>query len=231
MSDLIYLKGSPKTLKPIIMQLVAFEQMLAEKDIGAIYGIPSTLYQETKFDFLPQITLHFAEDKEDVEPTYQRVYGEINFRITGETYKTISKAELTIIAQKVKEVFGNERGFVWKKGKVRCNYADRNHGYFLQILARSESEGRQVIQAVLSLQNHTPEWSRLNVAENADAVTAYPIIPPTETVLGERKRMPRKRPIANVRFTKAEAHIYSRPSPVILYDHTKHSSVALVPRL
>lgn len=193
-----------------------------------IYGIPTTFYQQESFVHIPQITLHFKEDLEDVEPGYEPVAGEIAFRISGETHKTITEAKLKTLATRVKTNFGANGGFVWRKGKVRCNYSDKTKPYFLQILSRDVTQGKRVIEQVLDIQTDTPNWKYLNVSENQESSQAYPTLPPKETILGKSKRLPRKRPIADVRFTKAECHIYGLPKPKILYDRTKLYSDALV---
>lgn len=193
-----------------------------------VYGIPTTFYQQEALTYIPQVTLHFIEDAEDVEPTYPPVYGEINFRLIGETHETITESKLKMLGNKAKTHFGANGGFVWRKGKVKCNYTDKQRGYFLQILSRNINEGKRVIEQVLDLQGHTPDWKYMNVRENQEPSEAYPTIPPTGRILGKSKRLPRRRPVADVRFTKIECHIYGLPAPKILYDRTRLSRVALV---
>lgn len=193
-----------------------------------IYGIPVELYQQETMEFLPQITLHFIEDFEDTDDNYPRVGGEINFRIAGETHETITESKLTIFANKIKANFGANNGFTWRKGKIRCNYADRRRGYHLQILSRDITAGKNVIERVLDIQGHTPDWKNLNVSENQEPTQAFPTIPQTERIIGKTRRLPRRRPIADVRFIKAEAHIYGLPNSIILYDRTRLYPKALV---
>lgn len=193
-----------------------------------VYGIPTEFYQQDALTYVPQITLHFKEDSEDVEEGYNAIIGEINFRISGETHKTITEAKLKTLANQIKTNFGANKGFVWRKGKIRCNYSDRSKPYFLQVLSRDVSVGKLIIDRVLDIQNHSPDWKYLNIAENQEPSQAYPTIPPTEGILSKSRRLPRRRPIADVRFTKAEAHIYGLSVPIILYDRTRIYSKALV---
>lgn len=186
-----------------------------------VYGIPTDLYQSESYRFVPQITLHFIEDFEDADEDYPRVKGEINFRIEGETYETITETKLTTFANRIKANFGANNGFIWRKGKVRCNYADKRRGYFLQILSKDTTAGKNIIERVLDIQNHTPDWKNLNVSENQEPAQAFPTIPQTERIVGKTRRLPRRRPIADVRFTKAEAHVYGLTQAVILYDRTR----------
>lgn len=228
MTDRIILKGNSNLLKPVILQVLALHQLIEGRDVGNIYGIPTTFYQQEALTYTPQVTLHFAEDIDDVEPGYDRVYGEINFRLVGETHETITEAKLTSLGNKIKLGFGGRTPFVWRKGKIKCNYTDKQRGYFLQILSRDVSEGKRVIGQVLDIQGHIPDWKNLNVRENQESSRAYPTIPPTEMILGKRRRLPRRRPVADVQFTKAECHIYSLPVPIIFYDQTKNPQTALV---
>ncbi len=193
-----------------------------------VYGVPTEFYQQEALSYIPVVTLRFQEDVEDIEPGYDQVRGYINFRISGETHKTISTAKLTTLANKVKTNFGANNGFVWRKGKVRCNYADKETPYFFQILSRDIAQGKRVIEQVLDIQTDTPNWKYLNISENSEPSQAFPTIPPTESILGKSKRLPRNRPIADVRFTRAECHIYGVPKAVILFDRTKLYSKALV---
>lgn len=228
MTERIILKGSKKLLMPAITELMAMHQLLEQKDIGAFYGKPAELYHQETLEFKPQVTLEFFEDDQDVAPGYRKTKGEINFRIAGETNETISEGNLRSIGTQIKSVFGSNNGYVWRKGKIKCNYADRKNGYHFQMLTRNESVGKDLITKVLRVQNHTPEWKNLNISENQEPQTAYPTIAPTKQLLAKPRRMPRRRPIADVRFRRAVAYIYGLPNPIILYSLEGRSSNALV---
>jgi hypothetical protein len=68
----------------------------------------------------------------------------------------------------------------------------------------------------------------MNVKTNQNTSEAYPTIPPTERIYGENRKLPRSKPIADVRFVRAELHIWGRPEPVILIDRSGVSKRALV---
>lgn len=195
----------------------------------AIYGIPITDFQEYR-RFKPQIFLYFLEDQDDVEQGYARVAGEIKFRLMNQTAETLSEAELRSYANKVKTNFGAANGFVWKKGKLLASYADPKRGYKMQLLCRNESEAKKVVEQVLDIQSHTPDWKYLNVSQNQETSSAYPTIPPTDFILGRSRRLPRKRPIADARFQWAVAHIWGLPNPVVLYDRVFRYKAPLVER-
>ncbi len=168
----------------------------------------------------PQIKLFFLEDREDVEPGYDPIAGEIGIRLMSETTETLTMANAKALAVKCKTAFGTGSGFVWRKGKESYSYTEIKRGYRLKILARSESEAKRVIEQVLDLQSHTPNWDYLNKNEAVNAVARYPTNPGNRTILGKTYKKFRKRPIADVRFQHAELHVEGLPKPLILFDHS-----------
>lgn len=227
MNDLVYLRGTPKELRITIMSLMATYQLLENKDIGTIYGEPSEDYQ-TRRKFKPQILLYFEEDKDDVELGYKPSAGRISFRIMGEESTTITKANLTALATKIKDIFGVNNGYVWRKGKELYSYTDVEKGYGLQILSRSESSAREMATKVLLIQNHSFILKNMQQCKNLNELEKYPYTPPNATILGEVVRLPRYRPNVEVRFRYAACHIHGKPNPILLYSLTSKGSKALV---
>lgn len=191
-----------------------------------VYGIPIASFQ-AQMKFKPQITLFFIEDPQDVDAGYAPITGEISFRLMNQTTETLSQAEAVTYANRVKTAFGSGSGFVWKKGKVMAAYTDRDRGYALQLLVRDEVEGKRVIEQILDVQQHTPDWKFLTVTKNEEPASAYPTIPPNQVILGKSRRLPRKRPIGDVRFQYAHLNIWGIANPVTLVDRTGRFSNAL----
>ena len=191
------------------------------KDLqGDYYGIPITSFQEIR-KFKPQIRLYFQEDFNDVEPGYAPVTGEITFRLMDSSIETLTESQAERLANKVKTAFGSGNRFVWKKGKIMCSYTDRERGYQLQLLCRSKAEGRRLIEQVLDIQNDTPDWKFLNVSENEEPTASFPTIPPHKTIIGKSRRLPRARPMADVRFQHAVLHLWGLPNPIVLVDYSR----------
>ena len=65
--------------------------------------------------------------------------------------ESITKTDLTALANKIKQEFGVSNGYTCKKGKEYHNYTDKEKGDQLQILAFSESEAKQLINKVLNI--------------------------------------------------------------------------------
>ena len=168
----------------------------------------------------PQIKLFFLEDRQDVDAGYEPVAGEIGFRLMNETTETLSTANARSLALKCKTAFGVGSGFVWRKGKESYSYTDPKKGYRLRILTRSETEAKRVIEQVLDVQSHTPNWDNLNKNEAVNSSTKYPTNPGTHTIMGKSYKKYRRRPVADVRFMHSELHIDGLPRPIILYDNS-----------
>lgn len=201
------------------MMLFYFVTRQAQDLQPPVYGLPVGTYHQTR-KFRPHIFLFFKEDEEDVDPEYQAITAEISFRLMTETELTISTAELTTIANKIKTEFGGNSGYRWHKGKTLCSYNDPEKGYKLQIYAYDKNEGKEVIGKILDIQNHIPDWEKLTVNENEDPSSAYPTLPPTKTILGKSTKIPRKRPVGYVRFQRATCSLWGLTKPVALYDRT-----------
>jgi hypothetical protein len=167
----------------------------------------------------PQITLYFSEKIEDVEEGYEPVTGEISFRIMDAgSDDDISESQALTFGRRIKTIFGGGQGLLWRKGKDLLSYCDWDRGYQLQILCRSKEEGKRIVEKVLEIQNHTPDWQNANYKANEAPSTRYPTIPPTKTIFGKTKRMPRERPIADVYFRYAAILIRGMMQPVVVYE-------------
>lgn len=182
-----------------------------------VYGIPVDEYHAA-VTFRPQIQLYFQEDSDDVEPGYAPVTGEIGFRLMSETNESVTQANVNNWANKIKTNFATGTNFTWRKGRLKCTYFDRAKGYQFRLLVTTETEGRRVIEQVLDIQNHTPDWQYLNVVETKEASSRFPTIPPTKTIVGKPRRMPRRRPVATVKFRHALLFVYGLSNPIVLVD-------------
>lgn len=182
-----------------------------------VYGEPIGLFNEQR-KYRPQIYLHFKEPLDEVEAGFHPLEARITFRLMNETETSLTTTELTSLANRIKQEFGANFGYKWKKGKTLCNYVDPPRGYSLQIYAYSITEGKEVIGKILDIQNHSPEWSKLTVSENDRPTEAYPVMPPIRNILGKQVREPRRRPVGNVQFTHATCQIWGLQKPVALID-------------
>lgn len=137
-----------------------------------------------------------------------------------ETDSSLSEAKIKTYAKKIASSFAKPKSLVWKKGKELSSYTDWEKGYQLQLLVRSKSEGKSLVNNILDIQNHSPDWSKFNHQENDQPSKAYPTLPERQTILGKARKKPRRRPIADVRFQYAILKLWGLPNPIPLVDRS-----------
>lgn len=193
-----------------------------------IFGIPSIDFQERML-FYPQIQLFFEEKYNEAESGYDILRTQVSFRLIGETSQSFTVSEATTIANKIKALFSpGGIPFFFKRGKFYASYIDQAKGYYFQISAFDETNAKKIIEQVLDIKSHTPDWRLLNYRTNAEPAQSYPIIPPTKTILGKARKQPRRFPVGTVHFTHAVAHIYGMTETLILFDPDRRYPTALV---
>lgn len=178
--------------------------------------------------YRPKVTLYFVEDGQDVEAGYAPVEMECSFRMPNETSTTVSKSQLTTLANKIKTTFGTGQGFVFRKGRKFVGYRDRSKGYDFRLRARELSDAKELIRDVLSLNGDTLDETLLKFSQTEDESSAYPYNPGTQTILGKQKSKPRRRPMTSVRFRYAYCTVAGQGRPVYLYSKYSYIPDALV---
>lgn len=189
-----------------------------------MYTIPVDSYHES-VKFKPQVTLFFREDQEDVEDSFTQVRSEISFRLMNESADTLTRSEATQLGNKIKQLFGANNGFRWKRGRLKVSYRDVSKGYQFILTIWDEAEAKRVIEQVLDIRGDTPDWGNLSISKSE---RVFSTVPQTKVVLGRTTRLRRDRPIATVRFRWAELKMWELANPVILCDLTGYWRNALV---
>lgn len=221
----IILKGSSKLLKPVITQIMAIHQLLEAKDMGTIYAHTNDLDSVRRVG-KPKVLLYFLEDTDfnklappnNIQEGRRRRDGVISFRLMDETTLTLSKANATLIATKIKQVFGSNGGFVWVKGKTMYSYTDWEKGYQFQLLCKNPTEAKRIVSSTLTIQNHVPNWKFFNTVKNDEELIKYPEVPGTQLVMGEVVPIPKQRPLVDVRFQYGYVDLDGVQEPINLYD-------------
>jgi hypothetical protein len=189
-----------------------------------LYTMPSDRYQQS-IKYAPQVVLYFKEDSDDVEEGFAPIDAEISFRVRDETSESFTEANAQILANKIKLKFATGAGYRWKKGRVKLSYRDKDNGYQFSVNAFSDSEGKNLIRDVLSLQSDSLDLDKLTISELGDLP---PTLPPMQRVYGKQRRAPRRRPVGHVRFYYAELHLWGLPKPITLVDRSGRRRDALI---
>lgn len=210
----ITLQGTTDELIEMIPQLMAFHQLFQQNNDRGLYTIPVTTFQD-HYTFTPQITLVFHQKREETINNRARVHGEISYRVMGETAETFTPSNARTRAERIRTLFAIPELFVWQKGKEIATYKDRNNGYDFKVYVKNEAEARKLITQVMAIENKVPDWSHLHLSISR---AIYPEETTMRRIYGEQRRLPRKRPLEDIKFRYAELHLWGRPKPVTLVD-------------
>jgi hypothetical protein len=174
--------------------------------------------------YKPHVILYFRQDLESVPDGFTPLRVRISFRLVNETTTTLTKANLQTLATQIKNELALNNGYTFNKGKVVCNYIDKENGYSLQIYALNENEGEQVIKKIIGIRNHTFDSDKFYF--NTPGKNSINI-PKTITILGEPAKESRWRPTGKVRFQYADLMIRNKMEPICLVDRSWLRSKAI----
>jgi hypothetical protein len=214
------------TASMVLNRLILYHIIIKGDGESPYYSIPIDSIVET-LRFKPQIELNFSQNVGEVQEAYYPVRSHIKFRLMNETNTTITPVEAQNFAKKIKTLFGTSNGFKWHRGKGMFSYSDREKGYYLQLLVFDKAEGKKIVEQVLDIQSHTPDWKFSFYKENDEPLEAYPNTQVSKLIYGKSRKEIRKRPICFLYFRTAFLHIEGVQKPVILYDKTNYYKKAL----
>ncbi len=218
----IILTGRQELLKPMIVQSLANHQLVENRDVGVMYAMSPEEVQEkrtVKRSHRPRIILHFRESKASKRVKKNRTPGVISFRLMNETETSLNTQKIQLIAQRIKSKFATPR-YKWKKGKKLVSYNDWEKGYALQILTPNKNDARMLIEQILDIQGHSPEWEYMNNIANEAELQAYPDTRKKKTILGQQVETVQRRPSVTVEFEYALLYLSSLREPIPLVDTT-----------
>lgn len=148
----------------------------------------------------PQLILRFSEDQAAQQRARRKQPKtvRISFRIMNQTVSQISQSDCDRFQTAIRSQFPNT--FYFKTGRTKMSYYDDQRGYRLIIAPHSTAIGERLIDRVLAIQGHSPNWERLTVSEAPRRNFSRR---DTVTILGQQRQLPDRRPIADVRLRKA----------------------------
>ncbi|WP_413175389.1 hypothetical protein [Anabaena azotica] len=213
--EVIVMAGNTELLKNNLVGALNTRQIISMYDVGAITEVPT----EMRFRrFKPHVYLKFTELTKDrpKDETRSLIKMQISFRLMNET-SSIALEKLKTLSEKIIAKFSGETPYKISKGARRFSYADHERGYQFNLQVISELEARRVVDDVLGLQGHTPDWDLLIPLGNQNASTPKP--KEKELVLGEKVEQEVQGIPGIVTFTKSYCVLDKRPKkPVYLAD-------------
>lgn len=105
-----------------------------------------------------------------------------------------------------------------EKGKLLISYCDWDKGYHLRLLVPNKTEAKRIIEQILDLQGHSPDWQHMNVVTNEAPEKSFDETPKKKMILGKAEEQPVKRREGNVHFQYAQLFLSGRDEPITLCD-------------
>jgi hypothetical protein len=212
----IILAGPLELLKPTIVQTLANHRLIEDKDVGTVYNFTPERVQNIR-SYQPEVVIKFLQPRKEKAKDKNQLTGQISFRLANKKAETITDAEVLTIAQNIKAKFATPP-FIWSKGKLLVSYCDWEKGYQFQLLVSSKIEAKRIIEQVLDLQGHSPQWEYLNLINNESPEKSFDETPKKKLILGKQEEQPVKRREGNVRFQYAQLFLCGREKPITLCD-------------
>lgn len=177
-----------------------------------IYGIPSSNLHETVI-FKPQIALYWKETRESAKkdgryPTSARYT--IRYRGDVSTRAAVDKIRL-----KINSIFNKPSNHKFWKGRYKFSYKDKILGYEFIITARDKAEAKDVVNKLLEIQGDNPLVEKYLTKSESDRNWNER---ETVRVDGQVHEKPKPRPVAQVKFWKAELKVHGMTRDILLTD-------------
>jgi hypothetical protein len=190
----------------------------AKKLQGTIYGIPEETFKEDN-EIKPQIGLYFAQDSDAAPDDRTVITAEYYINLQRDIPEASWETELKQLARKIQQEFApSHPTYTWTKGKTIYWYRDKEYGHNFQIYANTEAEAEPLIKKMLAIQDQIfKEDCLVESTPKRKSVNN-----PAGTVLkfGKRRKKPRWRPVANVRFRWANLIVPELNGDRMLVDTT-----------
>ncbi len=199
------------------MTLYYFTYGKARQMQPGVFGVVVEQFDKSR-KYRPQVTLGFQQKVSNINGAYQPEESEISFRLMNKTSATITQANITTLINKIKAEFGGATPYKWEKGKKLYYYVDQELGYQFQLLCKTELQAKDIINKVMDIQSHTPDFKKLKLNTATDEAATYPNTPGNISILGETLKLPRARPELDVYFRWATLVIQYRKKPLVLMD-------------
>ena len=189
---------------------------------GLIDYLPAHDYERLpglSFRGIPQIQLWFRE-KYSVAKANNRAKNpaeaRIGFRLVNADWA--SEAPAKAMALKIRDKFAKPI-YQIEAGELKVTYYDNSKGYDFRLLVQNVEESKQVIESVMDLNGHSPNWKLLKI-HTSDA-GAFSETPQKVRVLGQTITILTERPKTTLYFSYSIAKVPPQIKEVYLVDTSR----------
>jgi hypothetical protein len=182
---------------------------------------------EKQFDDIPVtghpiIHFYFSQDSQAVPEGESKLDAEYSVRLMQLTNTSTNlKAKLIEISNEIKVQFVDARkGILLNKGNLLISYKDVEHGFpkGSKILCNTEADAIDIYQRMCNVID--VPFDELNITKHDPKKPSTNTRTKTQVIMGKTEKLPRHRPIGNVRFRHARCKIPGKPGYVYLVDTT-----------
>ncbi|CDM97478.1 hypothetical protein [Limnospira indica] len=217
----VVLTGNDKELIRQILQIHYEGSGSSEKS-------DSTVSTGISYRGAPKVVLYFLERIEDVEKGYRQLEARVGFRLVGKTENPngvgdlLTKANIRSLAQRIFQHFLQPQQFRFRKGRESVSYRDKSSGLESFVFATSTAEGVNLYQRICEVMEIEFDNSKVFTSTNQNPAQAFPITSPEVTILGNKIKPPRRRPVGYVYFREAKLFLEMLNEPILLCDYNGH---------
>lgn len=203
--------GNVSEIKQGLALVKIFEQLLNKLDISGGGASPRAIPNYATNKCL--VTVYFKGRIQNVNKEH---YVDKSFRWVKKDPKTVTLQELIALSTAIKNKFDN---FTFFTGSQTYTYNYPEQGFY-KIWGHFASlqDAQRVFESMLDLQNHSPEWERLTHSSVPLPGSRFNEPPEKVQVAGQLIRSRRERPVASMKFYKADIVFPQYLKPVSLVD-------------
>jgi hypothetical protein len=173
---------------------------------------------------IPQIQLWFRE-KYSVAKANNRAKhpaeARVSFRLADSDWT--SEAPAKTMALKIRDKFAKPI-FQIEAGELKATYFDQLKGYDFRLLVNTKAESKQIIESVLDLNGHTPNWRLLKI--HTSESEAFSETPQKVRVLGQTITVLTERPKTTLYFAYSIAKVPPQLQDIYLVDTSRRYNKA-----
>lgn len=184
---------------------------------GEVANRKSSSYENSNKG-LPLISLYFEQDPDKVGKRtngkpYSPLQGEISLRIVDKSENPqssldkLTKADIRQYAERIKNLLGENDGYLWEKGRKVVSYNKPEHGFKRTwYMCKTHADGIALLTKLTQIVGKPLDRQRITKNEVEDEAQRFAEKEPL-IILGESVEQEQERIIGDVRFKKAEIYL------------------------